>query len=175
MNLYFLMTALFMVMAGLIAADAALTSFELLPWFSGLRWLRVHFITLGALTEMIFGLLPALVAIHAGRPRPAFRWDIWLALNAGLVTLLVGIPIINQPLIFAGGTLIFIATVLLILQLRNLRSVESGALVPEAGHVNPRAGRKFYIAGLSYFLVGIVVGTGLWLGWSGWLQNQRAG
>lgn len=170
MNLYFLMTALFMVMAGLIAADSALTSFSILPWFGGLRWLRVHFITLGAITEMIFGLLPAIVAIHAGRPRPRFRWDIWLALNIGLITLLVGIPIINQPLIFAGGTLIFIATVLLIEQLRQLRSTETGGAAPEAGNGQPRAGRKFYIAGLSYFLVGITVGTGLWLGWSGWLQ-----
>jgi hypothetical protein len=56
MNLYFLMTALFMGMAALMAADAALTSFTLLPWFNGLRWLRVHFITLGAVTEALFGL-----------------------------------------------------------------------------------------------------------------------
>ena len=27
-------------------------------------------------------------------------------------------------------------------------------------------GRKFYIAGLSYFLLGIIVGTGLWIGWA---------
>jgi hypothetical protein len=31
-------------------------------------------------------------------------------------------------------------------------------------------GRKFYIVGLSYFLLGIIVGTGLWLGWSSWLR-----
>ncbi len=31
-------------------------------------------------------------------------------------------------------------------------------------------GRKFYIAGLSYFLLGILIGTGLWLGWSKILQ-----
>jgi cytochrome c oxidase cbb3-type subunit I len=167
MNLYLLMTALFMGMAALIAADAALTSFNLLPWFNGLRWLRVHFITLGAVTEALFGLLPAVVAIHTGRPRPKFRWDIWLSLNLGLVTLLVGIPIVNQALIFIGGTLIFIATTLLILQLRGLRDPAASASSSEKS-----AGRKFYVAGLSYFLVGIIVGTGLWLGWSDWLKIQ---
>jgi hypothetical protein len=57
MNLYLLMTAIFILMASLMAADAALTSFTLVPWFNGLRWLRVHLITLGAMTEALFGLL----------------------------------------------------------------------------------------------------------------------
>jgi hypothetical protein len=169
MNLYFLMTALFMIMALVFAVDASLTSYTILPWFNGLRWLRVHFITLGAITEALFGLLPLLVAIRYRLPRPKFRWDIWLTLNAGLVTLLVGIPIINQALIFTGGTLIFIATVLLINQLWQMRSAAPHPSTQEKGE---HAGGKFYIAGLTYFLLGIIVGTGLWLGWSDWLQIE---
>ncbi|HRQ40082.1 MAG TPA: hypothetical protein PLD25_19405 [Chloroflexota bacterium] len=171
MNLYFLMTALFMGMAALVAADAALTSFTLIPWFNGLRWLRVHFITLGAVTEALFGLLPLVVAIRAGRPRPAFRWDIWLTLNLGLLTLLVGIPIVNQSLIFVGGTLVFIAASLLLWQLWGMGREPASAPV-RGGGGGHGDGRKFYIAGLSYFLVGIIVGTGLWLGWSDWLYIQ---
>ncbi len=167
MNLYLLMTALFVIMAFVGAVDAALTSFTILPWFNGLRWLRVHLITLGAMTEALFGLLPYLMAIRFQLPRPKFRWNIWLTLNAGLLTLLIGIPIINQALIFTGGTLIFIATVLLINQLRQMRPAESQASVSDNG---PHNGRRFYIAGLSYFLLGIIVGTGLWLGWSEVLQ-----
>ena len=34
------------------------------------------------------------------------------------------------------------------------------------GHNKAYAGSKFYIAGLVYFLLGIVIGTGLWTGWS---------
>ena len=60
MNLYFLMTFLFIAVAGLTALDATLTSWTIIPWVNGLRWLRIHFITLGALTEMLFGLLPLL-------------------------------------------------------------------------------------------------------------------
>ncbi len=155
MSPYFLMAILYVSLAVLAALDASLTSLNLLPWFNGLRWLRVHFITLGALTEVTFGVLPSLVAARAGRPRPSIRWDIWLALNAGLLTLLVGIPLVNSALILAGGTLVFIATSLLLLQLNSLR--------PERDR--PKPGRKFYLAGLSYLLLGIIVGTGLWLGW----------
>ena len=41
-NLYFLMSALFVLMAILAAVDSSLASLNLLPWFNGLRWVRVH-------------------------------------------------------------------------------------------------------------------------------------
>lgn len=168
-NLYFLMSALFVLMAILAAADASLTSLNVLPWFNGLRWVRVHLITLGAMTEALFGALPLLTALHFNRPRPRFRWDIWLSLNAGLLTLLIGIPIVNQALIFTGGTLIFTATTLLIIELSRMRpAARPKEPAPPAGH----AGRPFYIAGLSFFLLGIIIGTGLWFGWGEALRIQ---
>jgi cytochrome c oxidase cbb3-type subunit 1 len=167
MNLYFLMTPLFMIMALVFAIDASLTSYTILPWLNDLRWLRVHFITLGAITEALFGLLPLRVAIRYSLPRPRFKWDIWLTLNAGLLALLVGIPIINQALIFTGGTLIFIATILLINQLRQMRRPVPRPTPPDHSQHDAR---KFYITGLTYFLLGIIVGTGLWLDWSAWFQ-----
>ena len=168
-NLYFLMSALFVVMAVLAAADASLTSLNVLPWFNGLRWVRVHLITLGAMTEAIFGALPLLTALHFNRPRPRFRWDIWLTLNAGLLTLLIGIPIVNQALIFTGGTLIFTATTLLIIELSRMRPA-TGPKAPAPSTGQP--GRPFYIAGLSFFLLGILIGTGLWFGWGEALRIQ---
>ncbi|KAA3658796.1 MAG: hypothetical protein DWQ04_24075 [Chloroflexi bacterium] len=166
MTLYFLMTALFVIMAILGALDAALASYNLLPWFNGLRWVRVHLITLGAMTEALFGLLPLLVAIRHNLPKPRFRWDIWLTLNIGLLTLLIGIPIIQPPLIFTGGTLIFVATVLLIWQLKQMKPVPSN----DTETSNAASGRNFYIAGLTFLLLGIIIGTGLWLQWSDFLQ-----
>jgi cytochrome c oxidase cbb3-type subunit I len=162
-NPYFLMALLYLFVAVLAALDASLVSFQLLPWFNGLRWLRVHFITLGILTEVAFGVMPILAATRLQLPIPKIRWDIWLTLNIGLVLLVAGIPIINQTLILAGGTLIFLATMLLMVQLWQMRA--QGA--QPAGE-----GRKFYATGLAYLLLGILVGTGLWLGWSGPLRIQ---
>ncbi|MBZ0294794.1 MAG: hypothetical protein K8L99_19685 [Anaerolineae bacterium] len=161
-NPYFLVTFLYIALAVLGALDAALINFNLLPFFAGLRWMRVHFITLGALTELVFGILPLLVASRNGLPRPKIRWDIWLTLNLGLLILLLGIPPINGVLITTGGTLIFTAAVLLMIQLGRLRNPRT--------ETQPSAGRKFYILGLAYLLLGIIVGTGLWQGWSVWLQ-----
>ena len=156
LNPYLLMAAFYLVVAIVAVLDATLTSFNLIPWFTGLPWLRVHFITLGVLTEAAFGVLPGFMASRRGAAAPATRWDIWLLLNAGLVVLLAGVPSINATLIIAGGTLIFVAVTLLILHLRGIggRQTES------------TGSSKFYLTGLIYLLVGILIGTGLWVGWS---------
>ena len=114
----FLLTALFFLFAAILAAlDAAFTSFTLLPWFAGMPWLRVHFITLGVATEAAFGLLPPLLAARNNRPAPATNWPAYLLLNTGLLLLVGGIPSINGVLINTGGTLIFLAVVVLLLEL----------------------------------------------------------
>ena len=160
---YLLMVGLFGALAGLAALDTALVSLGLQPFFGGLRWLRVHLITLGVLVEALFGGLPLLVALRAGRPRPPADPATWLALNLGLLILLVGIPLIHGSLILAGGTLVGLAAVLLARQLGR-----PAGPAPDASSVGvePR-GRRFYLAGVGFLLVGIVVGSGLWLGWSG--------
>jgi len=163
-NPYLIMIILYLALAVLGALDAALVSFELLSFLRGLRWLRIHLITLGVLTETIFAMMPNLVAIRTEQPKPKFRWDIWATLNAGILTLLVGIPLTDFNVILIGGTLVFIATSLLGVQLYQMRS-KGNAAAKTADNIDPHIGRKFYIAGLSYFLLGIIVGTGLWMGW----------
>ena len=151
---YLLTTLLFTFVAFLAAADASLVSINLISAFPALRWVRVHFITLGILSQVIFGLLPLLVAALSKKPRPAMRWDIWLTLNVGFVALVAGFAGVNQPMILTGGMLIFISAVLLLIQLWNVR----GGDAPES--------LKFYITGMFYLLVGIIIGTGIYLNWS---------
>ena len=67
LNPYFIVAFLYVVLAGLGALDAALIHFELLPAFAGIRWVRVHFITLGALTEFAFGILSKGTRAEGGR------------------------------------------------------------------------------------------------------------
>ena len=55
---YLLMTLIFTFVALLAAADASLVSLNLIGMFPALRWVRVHFITLGIISQVIFGLLP---------------------------------------------------------------------------------------------------------------------
>lgn len=151
---YLLMTLLYLLVGLLAAADASLVSMGLFSAFPALRWVRVHFITLGILSQVIFGLLPLLVASLSKKERPAMRWDVWFLLNGGLVTLIAGFAGMNHPMIFTGGTLIFVASLLLFLQLWNVRGGDAPASL------------KFYITGVFYLLVGIIIGTGLFLNWS---------
>lgn len=159
---YFLTSLLFLSLAVLGALDSSLANLGIVQWFNSLRWLRVHFITLGVWVESVFGLLPILIAHYANKPRPKMRWDIWLALNTGLLALLIGIPLVNGVIIFIGGTMIFGAAALLIHQLISLR--------PPSPSFKLTRGFPFYVAGLSFLLVGITFGTGLWLGWGVALQ-----
>jgi hypothetical protein len=159
---YILMAVLFLALAILAALESSFASLGILPWFNGMVWLRVHLITLGALTQIVFGALPLLTAIRRHHARPTIRWDIWLTLNAGILSLLVGIPLMSRVPIILGGTLVFIATLLLMAQLAAMRS---SAPLQKSDTPMSFAGRKFYLAGLFYFLIGILIGTGLWNGW----------
>lgn len=151
---YLLTTLLYVLVALLAAVDASLVSVNLAGPFVALRWVRVHFITLGIISQFIFGLLPGFTASLSKKSRPSMRWDIWLALNAGLIALVAGFSGANHPMILAGGVLIFTAAVLLLSQLWQFR----GGAAP--------ASLIFYITGVLYLLVGIIIGTGLWLNWS---------
>ncbi len=155
MNPYLIMSFLYLALAALVAVDASLTSWNVFAPFASLRWLRIHFITIGAVTEAMFGVVPVVAAIRAGRPRPPVRWDIWLVVNAGFLVLLVGIPLVSEALIAAGGGLVAVAAALLIRHLLDLRRDQPHSV-----------STRFYLVGLAYLVVGVVVGTGLWLGWS---------
>lgn len=157
---YLITTLLYVLVALLAAADASLVSMGLTSPFAALRWVRVHFITLGIISQVVFGLLPILVASLSKKSRPAMRWDIWLTLNAGLVALVAGFTGVNQPMILTGGTLVFAAATLLFIQLWQVRGGDAPASL------------KFYITGIFYLLVGIIIGTGLWLNWSAALYIQ---
>jgi len=170
LNPYFISILIYLAVAILAAIDSSLVSLQLLPFVNGLRWIRVHMITLGVLTQLIFAISPMLVARRNGHEQPFFRWDIWALLNAGILALVYGISLINTPVILLGGTLIFLATGLLMAHLNAMKSKSESEMTSDDGH--PNLGRKFYISGLAFFGLGIIIGTGLWLGWPAMLQMK---
>lgn len=162
MNPFLIMGLLYLALAALVAVDASLTSWNILEVTGALRWLRIHFITIGAVTQALFGLMPLIATARSGLPRPAVRWDIWLIVNTGLIVLLVGIPLVNEPLIIAGGVLVAVAAALLVRQLLTSRV--------GPGQRERNDSSRFFVVGLAYLLLGVLIGTGLWLGWSGPLR-----
>ena len=163
MRPYLLMAVLYLTLAALAALASALQGLDLIPFFSGLRWLRVHLITLGGLTQLAFGVLPGLAARRFGEPQPATRWDIWLSLNLGLLILMIGMPLVNAVLIITGGTLVFVAAGLLAYNLAYIW--RSSIRRPAQLAYDQTDARPFYLAAVGYLLVGVLAGTGLWFGW----------
>lgn len=161
---YFIVTGLFLALTGVVTLDSSLANLGWVPAFSSIKWMRVHFITLGVLTEMVFGLLPALTARGLKLPKPKMNWLTWLVYNGGLVILLMGLPVIDRTMIITGGTLIFIAVLLLMKELIDLRRT---AIAREGrGVCSTYSTTRFYLGGLFYLLIGVLVGTGLWIGWA---------
>jgi hypothetical protein len=163
MGPYLWMAVLYLTLAALLALTSVLQNLDLLSFFNGLKWLRVHLITLGGLTQLAFGLLPILVAARYSGGQPRMRWETWLALNLGLLILLPGIPLYNAVLIITGGSLVFAAAGLLAYDLARLWRSQSN-LPARSGFAQPDV-RPFYLASLAYLLVGVLAGTGLWFGW----------
>ena len=73
MNGYYLMALLYFSLGVVAMAGSALARFDLLPAVNGLRWLQVHFITLGVLTQVLFGALPGW--LPHGRANPSLGCD----------------------------------------------------------------------------------------------------
>ncbi len=162
-NLYLVSALFYLITALLMAFDVALVNWGVIPSYSGMAWLRVHFITLGFATQAFFGVLPRLQAARHHAPRPKTRVDIWMLLNLGVIVLIAGMPIVNKAMILTGGTLVFIAAGLLARQLRQIAQGGESASATDWP-------QRFYGMGILYLLVGVIVGTGYWLGWSAPLQ-----
>jgi hypothetical protein len=82
------MAAFYLVVAIVVVLDAVLTSFNLIPRFIGLSWLRVHFVTLGAaliwasiLLTDVRGPVHAAAYIALGVSLAAAAWE------TGVITL----------------------------------------------------------------------------------------
>jgi len=161
---YILMTGLYLLLTALVTLNSSLASLGWLPALAGLKWMRVHFITLGVLTQIVFGVLPALTAKGLNLPRPKMNWFAWLVYNGGLIILLIGLPGVQSASIITGGTMIFLAVLVLMKDLIDLR--REAIAQNGRGVCNTYATTRFYLGGLVYLLVGALVGTGMWVGWS---------
>lgn len=166
-NPYLLMSLFYFSLAVIATFGSALVSAEVVSTVGSMRWFQVHFITLGMFTQAVLGVLPGAVAGRAGLRAPRTRWDIWLVLNAGLLALLVAVPLVDRPMMVAGGSLVMIAIALVAWQLIRLHR---GASAPPSRPVAGARAVWSYGAALGFLLLGAFIGTGLWLGWSRWLH-----
>jgi cytochrome c oxidase cbb3-type subunit 1 len=108
----FLLIAGLYLSVGLLAVVGRLSvEFGALDSLPRLRWLTIHFVTIGGLTQALFGALPALVS-SADAPTAATtrnRWFQWLTLNGGYPLVLIGMATGDTTTAVVGATLVLVA------------------------------------------------------------------
>ncbi len=154
---FILMAGLYLTV-GLLAAIGTLTvEAGLLESLPRLRWLTVHFITIGGLTQAVFGTLPAFVAALSTRRRSAAgrsRWLQWVSLNAGYPLLLVGMATGSTIAAGTGAILVLGALLALLVTVIRLRSPSTAT-----------TGSALYFRTAPLFLVvGILAALGMLFG-----------
>ena len=157
-NPFYLMAGLYFLVDACAVGLFALVTAGVIPPIAGLSWVRVHLLTIGVITQAIFGTLPWLVATLRGGPPPDARitWSTWLLVNGGFATLLMSMPAGHPIIAAAGGVSVFTAVVLMLASLL-LPGTRSSA--------GARTSLPFFLSGPAFFLVGITMALGMLLGW----------
>jgi len=157
---FFLMAGLYLTVGLLAVVGVVAVDLGVLEPFARLRWVTIHLVTIGAMTQALFGALPALVGSAVDRGEAAggdapTRWAQWLALNVGYVLVLLGMVTGATLVAVAGATVVLGALVLLIADVRRLTRGASGTL-----------GRAYRVAPW-FLVVGITAAFGMLLGLHG--------
>jgi len=106
----FLLVAGLYLSVGLLAVVGKLgVEFGAIDTLPRLRWLTIHFVTIGGLTQALFGALPALVSSASATTATRNRWFQWASLNAGYPLVLIGMATGDTTTAVAGATLVLVA------------------------------------------------------------------
>ncbi|WP_255197862.1 hypothetical protein [Halorarius litoreus] len=143
----FLVMAVLYLTVGFVAVITRLgVDAGLLESLPRLRWLTVHFVTIGGLTMALFGTLPTL----AGVTTEHGRWGQWLLLNAGYPFVLLGMATGTTLVTVAGATAVLLAL---------------GHLTWTVWRDAPGDGRgRFYRVAPWFLVAGILLAFGMLLG-----------
>jgi len=146
----FTITAIFYMTIAIVTSIFSFLAISDLYFLRGISWIRVHVITLGVITQFLYGYLPQIK-----NQTEKSNWGLWITLNIGILTFLTGRTYQISSLILSGGIIIFVATLILYY-----------ILLTNGEPISLSSGKLYYLSGITYFLLGIILGTGIWLGWA---------
>lgn len=152
-NLFVVMAGLYLTVGLLAVAGKLTVETGLVGSLPRLRWLTIHLVTIGGLTQALFGLLPSLTGSVGGTdraPDSRSRRGQWLLLNAGYPLVLIGMATGSTITAVTGATFVLGALGLLIATVYR---------ISESGHELLR----YYRVAPSFLVVGILAAFGMLL------------
>ena len=114
-NPFHLVAALYLTVGVLAVVGRLGVDVGLVDSLPRLRWVTIHLVTIGGVTQALFGSLPALVrsrsresedGVGVGSERESSRWLQWLLLNAGYPLILVGMTAGSTVTAVVGATMV---------------------------------------------------------------------
>lgn len=157
------------ILGALVYALAVIVWAVFGQWLPGGRWLAVHLFTLGVLTNLVLTF-----SEHFGRTvtRTAGERAWWwpLVINAGILSVLVGLPSGQRWLVAVGGTVLVGVVFAAYRRLRRMRRESVGARFAWIARAYERAHGAF----IHGAVLGMLIGTGLVSGaWYGGLRTAH--
>ncbi|SER88672.1 hypothetical protein SAMN04489841_4827 [Natrinema salaciae] len=156
-----------------LACYQGLQEFALVPAVSWLTWTHIHFVTIGAFTQLLFGTLPQLTAQKLERPGPSAPTlgAVFLGLNGAVLLAWYG-RAFGEPLLFdvgLGTIWLLTAWLFAVVLVLVYRSEGGQAYDPTIG---------FYLLSPFVYLIGLTFAFGLYShGWDvpgGWYGLREA-
>lgn len=129
-------------------------------WAPG-RWIPVHLFTLGVLTNLVLVFTEHFGRTLTRRPADPIRWQP-LVVNAGIVVLLVGLPLSSTWMVGAGATVVTTVVLVSYWRLRSMRRAAVGARFLWIVRMYERAHGAFVHGAILGLLMGIGVLPGAW-------------
>lgn len=139
-------------------------------WLPGGRWFAVHLLTLGVLTNLVFGFSEHFArTLTRTLDRPARSWPRPAIVTVGVGLVLWGITIASVPIMVAGTTVVGGVTVHAWWRLRQMRRSAIGARFAWI----VRTYEHSHVALLVGIVLGALLGSGTLRG-AGWVAGRRA-
>ncbi|WP_458207798.1 hypothetical protein [Haladaptatus sp. NG-SE-30] len=115
-NPFFVMAALYLTVGLLAVVGKLAVGVDFVEPLTRLRWVMIHLVTIGALTQALFGALPHLIGSvgeSTTRLSPRLRWAQWISLNVGYPLILYGMTTGSNLVAVTGATIVLFALALL--------------------------------------------------------------
>lgn len=139
-NPFFVMAGLYLTVGVLAIVGKLAVAVGFVEPLSQLRWVLIHLVTIGAMTQALFGALPHLVSSvdsPAASISPRRRWSQWILLNMGYPLILFGMTTGSTLVTVTGATIVLIALALLLVTVYRLSADSRGSLLSRYYRVAP--------------------------------------
>jgi nitrite reductase (NO-forming) len=133
------------------------------PALPGGRWLAVHLFTLGVLTNLVVAFTQHFARTLTRSPRELRGWPV-LALNIGVLLVLLGIPTGSNPALAIGATVVTAVVLDSYRRIRRMRREAVGARFGWIVRIYERAHGAFVHGAILGALLGMGLLAGEWYG-----------